>query len=100
MSDPRTVAVLGAGSWGTAFASILAADDNDVRVWGRRQGLVDQLNAGVNEVLKQPDVQARFKTLNVDYRHTTPEEFKSFITTETEKWGKIVHEASIKLGGG
>lgn len=43
------IAVFGAGSWGTAFASILAADDNDVRVWGRRQGLVDQLNAGVND---------------------------------------------------
>ena len=43
------IAVFGAGSWGTAFASILAAGDNDVRVWGRRQGLVDQLNAGVND---------------------------------------------------
>jgi tripartite-type tricarboxylate transporter receptor subunit TctC len=44
-------------------------------------------------------VQARFKALNVEYRHTTPEEFKSFVSTETDKWGKIIREAGIKLGG-
>lgn len=43
------IAVFGAGSWGTAFATILAAGDNDVRVWGRRPELVAQLNAGVND---------------------------------------------------
>lgn len=43
------IAVFGAGSWGTAFASILAAGGNEVRVWGRRPELVAQLNAGSNE---------------------------------------------------
>lgn len=43
------IAVLGAGSWGTAFASILADAGNDVRIWGRRQEVVDQINAGCNE---------------------------------------------------
>ncbi|WP_114201198.1 NAD(P)H-dependent glycerol-3-phosphate dehydrogenase [Janibacter anophelis] len=43
------IAVFGAGSWGTAFSTILAHGGNDVRVWGRRQELVDQINAGVNE---------------------------------------------------
>lgn len=43
------IAVFGAGSWGTAFASILADAGNDVRVWGRRPELVEQLNRGVNE---------------------------------------------------
>ena len=54
---------------------------------------------GINEVLRQPDVQARFKQLNIEYRHNTPEEFGSFVTAETDKWGKIVREAGIKLGG-
>ena len=66
---------------------------------GTSPDIVRKLNAGINDVLKQPDVQARFKTLNVDIRHTTPDEFKSFISVETEKWGKIVREAGIKLGG-
>lgn len=43
------IAVFGAGSWGTAFASILADGGNDVRVWGRRPELVAQLNSGMNE---------------------------------------------------
>ncbi|MDN5718224.1 MAG: NAD(P)-dependent glycerol-3-phosphate dehydrogenase [Janibacter sp.] len=43
------IAVFGAGSWGTAFATILAHGGNDVRVWGRRPELVAQLNSGVNE---------------------------------------------------
>ncbi len=43
------IAVFGAGSWGTAFASILADGGNDVRIWGRRPELVTQLNSGVNE---------------------------------------------------
>lgn len=43
------IAVFGAGSWGTAFASILADGGNDVRVWGRRPELVEQFNRGVND---------------------------------------------------
>ncbi|HBO54040.1 NAD(P)H-dependent glycerol-3-phosphate dehydrogenase [Janibacter terrae] len=43
------IAVFGAGSWGTAFATILAAGGNDVRVWGRRAELVAQINAGSND---------------------------------------------------
>ena len=42
------VAVFGTGSWGTAFACILADAGGTVRMWGRRQDAVDQINAGVN----------------------------------------------------
>lgn len=43
------IAVFGGGSWGTAFASILANGGNDVKIWARRPELVAQLNSGVNE---------------------------------------------------
>jgi tripartite-type tricarboxylate transporter receptor subunit TctC len=66
---------------------------------GTSPDIIKKLNAGMNEVLKQPDVQARFKTLNIEYRHTTPAEFRSFVTAETERWGKVVRDAGIKLGG-
>ena len=42
------VAVFGTGSWGTAFACVLADAGSEVRMWGRRQEAVDQINAGVN----------------------------------------------------
>ncbi|AXG80515.1 NAD(P)H-dependent glycerol-3-phosphate dehydrogenase [Streptomyces paludis] len=38
------VAVFGAGSWGTAFAMILADAGCEVTVWGRRQDIVDAIN--------------------------------------------------------
>jgi len=37
-------AVMGAGSWGTAFALVLADAGNDVRMWGRRPELCDTIN--------------------------------------------------------
>jgi glycerol-3-phosphate dehydrogenase (NAD(P)+) len=36
-------AVLGCGSWGTAFAMVLADAGNDVTLWGRRQAVVDRI---------------------------------------------------------
>jgi glycerol-3-phosphate dehydrogenase (NAD(P)+) len=47
----RTVAVLGAGSWGTTFAKILAdaaiatGAERSIRLWGRRAEVVDEINA-------------------------------------------------------
>jgi glycerol-3-phosphate dehydrogenase (NAD(P)+) len=37
-------AVMGAGSWGTAFALVLADAGNDVRLWGRRPELCEAIN--------------------------------------------------------
>ena len=42
-------AVYGTGSWGTAFATLLADAGADVTMWGRRAAVVDQINAGCNE---------------------------------------------------
>jgi glycerol-3-phosphate dehydrogenase (NAD(P)+) len=38
------VAVFGAGSWGTAFATVLAHAGNQVSVWGRRESLCEAIN--------------------------------------------------------
>src|SRR5689334_5823146 len=38
------VAVLGAGSWGTAFAKVLADAGSDVALWARRTELADAIN--------------------------------------------------------
>jgi tripartite-type tricarboxylate transporter receptor subunit TctC len=60
--------------------------------------IIRKLNAGLNEVLRQPDIQARLKQLNVDFRQNAPEEFREFVANETAKWGKVVRDAGIKLG--
>ena len=38
------VAVMGAGSWGTAFSLVLADAENEVRLWGRRPEVCDAIN--------------------------------------------------------
>lgn len=37
------VAVIGAGSWGTAFAIVLADAGNEVTLWARRQELAETI---------------------------------------------------------
>ena len=44
-----TAAVFGTGSWGTAYAMVLADAGTTVRMWGRRQEMVDQINSGCNQ---------------------------------------------------
>lgn len=39
-----TVAVLGAGAWGTTFAKVLADGGADVRLWARRDEIVREVN--------------------------------------------------------
>ena len=41
-----TAAVMGAGSWGTAMAKVLADAGSDVRLWARRAEVVEEINGG------------------------------------------------------
>jgi tripartite-type tricarboxylate transporter receptor subunit TctC len=66
---------------------------------GTSPEIVKKLNAGLNQVLRQPDIVAHLKQLNVEFKENTPDEFHSFVAEETAKWGKVVREAGIKLGG-
>ncbi|MFX3622829.1 MAG: NAD(P)H-dependent glycerol-3-phosphate dehydrogenase [Ectobacillus sp.] len=38
------IAVLGAGSWGTALAMVLADNGHEVRLWGNRKEQIDEIN--------------------------------------------------------
>jgi glycerol-3-phosphate dehydrogenase (NAD(P)+) len=62
----RRVAVFGAGSWGTAFALVLADAGCEVTLWGRRAALVDAINATHSNPDYLPDV-----TLPANVRATT-----------------------------
>ena len=60
--------------------------------------IVQKLNAGLNTVVRQPDIAERLKQLNVETRESTPEEFRAFVAAEIEKWSRVVREANIRLG--
>jgi glycerol-3-phosphate dehydrogenase (NAD(P)+) len=52
----RSVAVLGAGSWGTALAVHLAGIGHEVRLWGRDRALVDDMRERRANAVYLPDV--------------------------------------------
>lgn len=51
-----TVAVLGAGSWGTTFAAVLAEAGCDVRLWGRDEATVAEINADRRNSRRLPGI--------------------------------------------
>ncbi len=59
----RSVAVLGAGSWGTTFAKILAdaaraaGEERSIRIWGRRSEVVEQINSSHRNVQYLKDTE-------------------------------------------
>ena len=52
----RAIAVLGAGSWGTALAVHLARVGHDVRLWGRDEALVQEIARRRANAVYLPDV--------------------------------------------
>lgn len=50
------IAVLGAGAWGTALASVLARRGHDVQLWGRDQKTVDTINTRGENPRYLPDI--------------------------------------------
>jgi tripartite-type tricarboxylate transporter receptor subunit TctC len=59
--------------------------------------IVGRLNREIGVVLNEPAVKARMLELNSDPFVSTPEQFAKFTTEDTEKWGKVVKAANIKL---
>ena len=57
----------------------------------------DRLNAETNAGLADPQLKTRFISLAIEPLSMTPAEFGKFIADETEKWGKVIRTAGIKL---
>lgn len=45
MMSKETVTVIGAGSWGTALAIVLADNNHEVRLWSHNPGQVEEINS-------------------------------------------------------
>jgi tripartite-type tricarboxylate transporter receptor subunit TctC len=58
---------------------------------------IDKLNAALNDVLKQPEALAFFKAQGADPIGGSPAAFATFIRSESEKWGKLAHEAGVRM---
>jgi tripartite-type tricarboxylate transporter receptor subunit TctC len=59
--------------------------------------IIDALNQEVNAVLSEPTMKAQFAALGAEPMLMTPAEFGRYIAAETEKWGRVVKTARIKV---
>ncbi|MGA8514982.1 MAG: tripartite tricarboxylate transporter substrate-binding protein, partial [Burkholderiaceae bacterium] len=58
---------------------------------------VDQINAALNTVLKEPQVQERLKAAGLEAVGGTPEQFAKLIADEGRKWQPIIQRSGAKL---
>lgn len=59
--------------------------------------VVSKLNADMNEALRDPEIQSRFSADALTSVGGTPEQFRSVIRGDMERWRRIVKEANIKV---
>ena len=57
--------------------------------------IVDVLSRAANAALQSADVSAALKTQAIDPIGDTPDEFRSFIAADMEKWATVVHSAGL-----
>jgi tripartite-type tricarboxylate transporter receptor subunit TctC len=64
---------------------------------GTPKEIVDLLAREVARSVAQPDVRERLATLGFTPVANTPEEFTARIKLEIERWGKVVHDANLRI---
>jgi tripartite-type tricarboxylate transporter receptor subunit TctC len=63
---------------------------------GTPAAIVERLNAAVRKALETPDTRKRFVELGGEPAASSPEEMRSFIASEIEKWKKVVAARNIE----
>jgi len=59
--------------------------------------IAEKVAAGVREALKNPDVLKRLHELSADPMGLTPAETAVFMKQETERWGRVIRSARVKV---
>lgn len=63
---------------------------------GTPRNVVNRVNAGINDVLQQPEMKERFLVLGVTSIISTPESLTAYLKSEIARWGKIIREMGLK----
>ena len=59
--------------------------------------IIAKLNEGINAALADPKMKARLADLGARPLPGSSADFGKFIAAETEKWGKVIRAANIKV---
>ena len=58
--------------------------------------VINRLYTELHEVLKEADVQARFRGLGLDIIGSKPDEFSTFLRNDIVKWAKVIKDSGAK----
>jgi tripartite-type tricarboxylate transporter receptor subunit TctC len=59
--------------------------------------IVDKINAGVNEALKDPEIQKRLADLSAEPVGGTPQQTAAYFHEEAERWKNVITSAHVTL---
>jgi tripartite-type tricarboxylate transporter receptor subunit TctC len=59
--------------------------------------IVARLNHEINDILTEPNIKQRFAELGGDPLIVTPDQFTAMMQAETDKWGKVVKAAGLRI---
>ena len=81
----------------------LGMKDFDFGAWqgvlapaGTPRAIVARLNANINAVLKDPEASSALIRIGFTPVGGTPEQFQQLISSNIDKWGRVIREAKIK----
>ncbi|MNV72436.1 Tripartite tricarboxylate transporter family receptor [compost metagenome] len=63
---------------------------------GTPAATVNRLHREVAEILKEPEVQEKFRNWGLDIIGNTPAEFTTFLRKDIAQWDKVIKSAGIK----
>ena len=76
----------------------------DVATWigafapaGTPKEVVDKIEAGIRNAIKEPDVRAKLEQIGMQPRSGTADELRDVLANDIAKWGKLVREKDIKI---
>jgi tripartite-type tricarboxylate transporter receptor subunit TctC len=102
----RAIATTGAKRWAGLPDVPTVAEQGvigyDVSSWaglmapvGTPRAIVDRLNTELLKAIQVPAVKTRLEEMGGEVRGSTPEEMKTMVSTQTDKWIQVVNQAKI-----
>jgi tripartite-type tricarboxylate transporter receptor subunit TctC len=64
---------------------------------GTPAAIIDKVNAGVNEALRDPDIQKRLADLSAEAVGGTPAATAAYFREETARWKAVITSAHVTL---
>ena len=59
--------------------------------------IVNKISADIAAILRMPDVRDQLTGMGLEVVGSSPAEFSQYVRSESEKWGKVIREAKVKV---